>query len=250
MGKAEGNIEDYLIQKAEEHGWLCMKFVSPGRRGVPDRILIGYGHTIFVELKSPTGALRKQQALVIKRMRHHGADVRIMNNKTKIDKFFQTFQKEAMCMARGNLYELRTDRNDLNTMDESDFYEGCGYIAEYFENADIESNVEYLLTTLQLSGIQTGEEYDEEENVRYPYFILTQEGKETYFKDRFEKAKVMLNQMTLSEFATNTYDLIHTIEDDYTDAVYCNGCFYDLDYFIRTADVDTKYYIGNVVLMG
>ena len=54
MGKPEGTIENYLIKKATENNCLCYKFVSPGKRGVPDRIVIGKGKTIFVELKSET----------------------------------------------------------------------------------------------------------------------------------------------------------------------------------------------------
>lgn len=90
MGKPEGIIEDYLIKKSVENNCLCFKFVSPGRRGVPDRIVIGKGRTIFVELKSETGSLRKQQEFRIAEMQQHGADVRVLNTKEKIDQFFKT----------------------------------------------------------------------------------------------------------------------------------------------------------------
>lgn len=89
MGKPEGIIEDYLIKQSEKNNCLCFKFVSPGRRGVPDRIVIGKGKTIFVELKSETGDLRKQQEFRIQQMTEHGADVRVLNTKTKIDEFFK-----------------------------------------------------------------------------------------------------------------------------------------------------------------
>lgn len=89
MGKPEGTIENYLIKKATENNCLCYKFVSPGKRGVPDRIVIGKGKTIFVELKSETGSLRKQQEYRIQQMIEHGADVRVLNTKEKIDKFFE-----------------------------------------------------------------------------------------------------------------------------------------------------------------
>ena len=49
MGKAEGYVEDYLIKQAKAHNHLCFKFISPGIDGVPDRILIGNGKTIFIE---------------------------------------------------------------------------------------------------------------------------------------------------------------------------------------------------------
>ena len=89
MGKPEGNIEDYLIKQAEKHDFLCYKFVSPGKRGVPDRIVIGRGHTVFVELKSPTGVLSKQQVFVIGEMRKRGADVRVIANRSDVLAFFE-----------------------------------------------------------------------------------------------------------------------------------------------------------------
>lgn len=92
MGKPEGIIEDYLYSQAQKHNCLCFKFTSPGKRGVPDRIIIGFGKTIFVEMKSEVGSLRKQQELRIKQMREHGADVRVLNNKHLIDEFFQELE--------------------------------------------------------------------------------------------------------------------------------------------------------------
>lgn len=94
MGKPEGIIENYLKKQSKEHDCLCYKFTSPGKRGVPDRIVIGFGHTIFVELKSETGDLRKQQEFRINEMKAHGADVRVLNTKQKIDEFFQKLESE------------------------------------------------------------------------------------------------------------------------------------------------------------
>ena len=55
MGKPEGIIESYLSKTAKEHGFLSMKFTSPNLNGVPDRIIIGNGYTVFVEVKKPDG---------------------------------------------------------------------------------------------------------------------------------------------------------------------------------------------------
>lgn len=85
MGRPEGYVEEYLVEKSEEHGCLCYKWVSPGRRGVPDRILIGHGHVIFVELKSSVGQLSKSQQLMIPRLREHGADVRVIRSRSEVD---------------------------------------------------------------------------------------------------------------------------------------------------------------------
>lgn len=89
MGKPEGKVEDHLIEMCRRKGFLCFKFVSPGRRGVPDRIVIGKGRTVFIELKSDDGEPSKQQKLVIRKMRDAGADVRLCYTKDEIDRFFE-----------------------------------------------------------------------------------------------------------------------------------------------------------------
>lgn len=90
MGKPEGIVEDYLIAQSKKHNCLCYKFVSPGHRGVPDRVVIGHGQTHFIELKSATGKLSEQQKLVIQKMQDHGASVHVLNAKEQIDAFFET----------------------------------------------------------------------------------------------------------------------------------------------------------------
>lgn len=49
----ENDIEKYLVKRVKENDGLCLKFVSPGNRGVPDRICIGNDIICFVELKAP-----------------------------------------------------------------------------------------------------------------------------------------------------------------------------------------------------
>lgn len=85
----ESKVEDYLIKKAVEHNFLCYKFTSPGNNGVPDRILIGNGRTLFVETKAPGKTARKLQKYMINQMIKHGADVRLADTFDKIDQLFQ-----------------------------------------------------------------------------------------------------------------------------------------------------------------
>ncbi len=49
----ERSVENYLTRLVELCGGLCLKFISPGNAGVPDRIVILNGHIWFVELKAP-----------------------------------------------------------------------------------------------------------------------------------------------------------------------------------------------------
>ena len=87
MGKPEGLIEKHLVKRCKEEGFLCRKYVSPGYKGVPDRIVIARGHVVFIELKSAVGKLSELQKREIKRMLLLGADVRVYNSKEQIDNF-------------------------------------------------------------------------------------------------------------------------------------------------------------------
>ncbi len=60
----ESGLEAKLKRAVEKRGGMCMKWVSPGTSGVPDRIVILPGGFIyFVELKSPKYKLSKLSEL-------------------------------------------------------------------------------------------------------------------------------------------------------------------------------------------
>ena len=80
MGK-ESKLEHDIKAYAEDCGCLFLKFVSPGLRGVPDRILLGpNGRMVFMELKAPKGQLRPNQVRMIERLRTMGHEVEVVNN--------------------------------------------------------------------------------------------------------------------------------------------------------------------------
>lgn len=85
MGKAENHVEGYLLKQCEQHQLLCFKFVSPGRNGMPDRVVIGNHRVVFVETKAPGGKPRKLQLVVHQQMRDHGADVRVISTRQEVD---------------------------------------------------------------------------------------------------------------------------------------------------------------------
>lgn len=75
----ESQIERRLVEGVKRLGGMCLKFVSPGTLGVPDRIVItAKGRVIFVELKTETGRLTKIQRYVIGEMQKRGADARVV----------------------------------------------------------------------------------------------------------------------------------------------------------------------------
>jgi len=84
----EKQIEQALVYRVKELGGLCEKFVSPGRRAVPDRIVtLPGGKIFFVELKAtgnkPTGAQQRDHA----RRRALGCDVRVIDNMDDANAF-------------------------------------------------------------------------------------------------------------------------------------------------------------------
>lgn len=85
MGKAENKVEKYLVEQAKKHKFFCCKFVSPATDGVPDRILIGNGHTIFIETKSSNGELSEIQKEIIALMRSQGAVVYVAFSRQQIN---------------------------------------------------------------------------------------------------------------------------------------------------------------------
>lgn len=88
MGKAEAYVENYLGRKVYNAGGLYYKFTSADR-GVPDRIVILKGRTVFVEAKAEGEKARRLQQVIHKRMRGRGADVRIIDTREDCDAFLE-----------------------------------------------------------------------------------------------------------------------------------------------------------------
>ena len=81
----ESQIERRLVEGVKWLGGMCLKFVSPGTLGVPDRIIItAKGRVIFVELKAETGRLTKMQRYVIGEMQKRGADARVVKGMDEV----------------------------------------------------------------------------------------------------------------------------------------------------------------------
>ena len=74
-------IEAALVRRVKELGGLCEKFVSPGRRSVPDRVVtLPGGRVVFVEVKAPGKKPTELQERDHWRRRKLGCEVVIINN--------------------------------------------------------------------------------------------------------------------------------------------------------------------------
>lgn len=88
--RSESSIEKTLCELLRKHGALCLKFVSPGNPGVPDRIvMLPDGRVVFVELKAERGTLDSRQEWQIERLRNLGADVRVLWGADQVREFVE-----------------------------------------------------------------------------------------------------------------------------------------------------------------
>lgn len=88
----ERDVERYLIKECERRGWLCWKFVSPGRRGVPDRIVIRHGGVAFVEVKRKGGRVSPLQVRRIEELTRLVIPARVVETKGDIDEMIREWE--------------------------------------------------------------------------------------------------------------------------------------------------------------
>lgn len=85
MTMLEHTVEAHLLARCRRAGLLYLKLTSPGRAGVPDRIVIAPASTVFVEVKRPGDRLRRLQQVVIDKMRGAGATVHVVDTIAGVD---------------------------------------------------------------------------------------------------------------------------------------------------------------------
>lgn len=92
----ERDVERYLVQQTKRLGGACLKFVSPGCNGVPDRILLLPGARLaFVEVKRPDGGrTSKLQLYWLQVLRELGFNAVIVRNKAEIDDLLRSMTNE------------------------------------------------------------------------------------------------------------------------------------------------------------
>jgi hypothetical protein len=87
----EREVETHLVKRVKERGGIPYKFVSPGRKGVPDRLCaMPFGLTLFVELKAPGEEPRPDQAREHQRLRDLGCRVLVIDSKQQVDFYFDS----------------------------------------------------------------------------------------------------------------------------------------------------------------
>ncbi len=87
MGTRERKVESRLTVEIALQGGITRKWVSPGRDGVPDRIVFFGGRVCFVELKTQFGRLSPVQVREHKCLREAGAEVTTIFGSNGVDSF-------------------------------------------------------------------------------------------------------------------------------------------------------------------
>lgn len=87
MSVLEKEIEQYLTKRVKAIGGLCMKWVSPGNSGVPDRIVMFQGDVWFVEMKRTGEQARVLQRVVHEKLKGVGMKVFVIDSKDGVDDF-------------------------------------------------------------------------------------------------------------------------------------------------------------------
>ncbi len=87
---SESQLERKFYDSVKRIGGLPLKFISPGRAGVPDRIvLMPEGKIYFVELKKPNGKISMIQDYIFKNFAALGFKVHIINSVESLEKFLK-----------------------------------------------------------------------------------------------------------------------------------------------------------------
>lgn len=180
-------------------------------------------------------------------------------------------------MARGMIYEIENNPIDLGYMDIEDFYEkypDCDGM-QTVDGNDALQRVSDFVATLEKYGASvegfnipdeeahahpdrtyyTDDNTADDNTVTYydtpiPYYRVycPADFRQKYFAERYNKAKDMMANMTLDEFATNAcfqlYNLRITIHGHHDDIAYYNRFSYELDTFIRDNCSDFEFYIS------
>lgn len=96
---SEKQIERALIKAVKDAGGLCLKWVSPGWDGAPDRIVLfgdnGIGCIAFVEVKAPGGRVRKIQQVRHRQLMKMGFKVFVLDDPNYIPMIIEEIKATA-----------------------------------------------------------------------------------------------------------------------------------------------------------
>lgn len=86
----ERNIERYLSKCVKALGGKCSKMIPSYDAGIPDRLVMLYGKTYFVELKAPGKKPSKLQAHFLEQLKKQGYNTAVLDSYEAVDEFIKS----------------------------------------------------------------------------------------------------------------------------------------------------------------
>lgn len=97
----ERDVEARLVRGVRKLGGRCWKWVSPGRAGVPDRIvLLPHGVAAYVELKDDGGTVSKVQEITLREIASLGHNACVVRGADGVDAFLERAREAVEFMRR------------------------------------------------------------------------------------------------------------------------------------------------------
>lgn len=94
MGSKENRVERRLIDGVKALGGITFKFVSPGRAGVPDRVVILPGGTVhFVELKAQGGSASALQQRMLAKLRRMDVTALVLTGADEVERYLDNLRE-------------------------------------------------------------------------------------------------------------------------------------------------------------
>ena len=82
--ESEKQVEKYLVRRCKEEGLYTVK-VPATSTGFPDRLVIGQGVTLYIEIKGEGGRVSVAQKLWLARLREKGHTAMVVWTKEDVD---------------------------------------------------------------------------------------------------------------------------------------------------------------------
>lgn len=92
-GLRESDIENHLKLEATKRGAKAYKFVSPGQRDVPDRLIAYRGQLTLCEVKKPGEKPRPGQVRCHEELRERGIKVFVVDTKEGVDAMYDAIER-------------------------------------------------------------------------------------------------------------------------------------------------------------
>lgn len=93
MNTLEKEIERYLVNRVKQFGGKALKMVPEFESGVPDRLVVLNGQTVFVELKAPGKQPRKLQVLFMQELEKAGAKTVVLDSREGVEQLISNILK-------------------------------------------------------------------------------------------------------------------------------------------------------------